>query len=192
MLVPTFTGSTTFRVPVPCTYDLELAAAKYFHAVRDGEVPLAFNFNGTIYYRGDDGRLQMSLVPWSCSAEYRLPLAIWHELIDHYFPTAAGSRCSTEHAATRCGARRRGAGADDRRLRGRAAGGARVSDALERLVDSLLYEGYALYPYTPGATKNATPTPFGIVYPPAYARRGDAPSTSCGSSACSRPDRGRR
>ena len=40
---------------------------------------------------------------------------------------------------------------------------------VEQLVDSLLYEGYALYPYTPGATKNATPTPFGIVYPPAYA-----------------------
>jgi hypothetical protein len=41
---------------------------------------------------------------------------------------------------------------------------------LNELVDTLLYEGYALYPYTPGATKNATPTPFGIVYPPAYAR----------------------
>jgi len=40
---------------------------------------------------------------------------------------------------------------------------------LERLIDSLLWEGYALYPYTPGATKNATPTPFGIVYPPRYA-----------------------
>ena len=40
---------------------------------------------------------------------------------------------------------------------------------LEELVTSLLYEGYALYPYTPGATKNATPTPFGIVYPPVYA-----------------------
>jgi hypothetical protein len=40
---------------------------------------------------------------------------------------------------------------------------------VNELVDSLLYEGYALYPYTPGATKNATPTPFGIVYPPAYA-----------------------
>jgi hypothetical protein len=40
---------------------------------------------------------------------------------------------------------------------------------LDELVDTLLYEGYALYPYTPGATKNATPTPFGIVYPPAYA-----------------------
>lgn len=42
---------------------------------------------------------------------------------------------------------------------------------LEELVQTLLYEGYALYPYTPGATKNATPTPFGIVYPPAYAER---------------------
>jgi hypothetical protein len=41
---------------------------------------------------------------------------------------------------------------------------------LERLIDSLLFEGYALYPYTPGATKNATPTPFGIVYPADYAR----------------------
>ena len=40
---------------------------------------------------------------------------------------------------------------------------------LDELVSSLLYEGYALYPYTPGAIKNATPTPFGIVYPPAYA-----------------------
>jgi hypothetical protein len=44
-----------------------------------------------------------------------------------------------------------------------------VIESLEELVSSLLYEGYALYPYTPAATKNATPTPFGIVYPPAYA-----------------------
>ena len=56
---------------------------------------------------------------------------------------------------------------------------------LEQLVDSLLYEGYALYPYTPEATKNATPTPFGIVYPPAYAgRMRGRPSTTRGSSAC--------
>ncbi len=45
---------------------------------------------------------------------------------------------------------------------------------LETLVESLLYEGYALYPYTPTATKNATPTPFGIVYPPAYAEESPA------------------
>ena len=44
-----------------------------------------------------------------------------------------------------------------------------LSEPLDQLVESLLWEGYALYPYTPGATKNATPTPFGIVYPPLYA-----------------------
>jgi hypothetical protein len=44
-----------------------------------------------------------------------------------------------------------------------------MTSRLDELVTSLLYEGYALYPYTPGATKNATPTPFGIVYPPRYA-----------------------
>jgi hypothetical protein len=44
-----------------------------------------------------------------------------------------------------------------------------MDERLARLVSSLLYEGYALYPYTPEATKNATPTPFGIVYPPVYA-----------------------
>ncbi len=49
-----------------------------------------------------------------------------------------------------------------------------MNEQLQALVSSLLYEGYALYPYTPGATKNATPTPFGIVYPPAYAKRNPA------------------
>ncbi len=46
-----------------------------------------------------------------------------------------------------------------------------MPDPLAALIDSLLWEGYALYPYTPGATKNATPTPFGIAYPPAYAEK---------------------
>jgi hypothetical protein len=39
----------------------------------------------------------------------------------------------------------------------------------EELIRTLLWEGYALYPYTRGTAKNATPTPFGIVYPPSYA-----------------------
>ena len=89
LLVPGFTGSTTIRAQVVCGYDHELAAAKYFHSLTDGEAPLAFNFNGTVYYREADGRLQMSLVPWSCSAEFRMPVAVWRELIDHYYPSSA-------------------------------------------------------------------------------------------------------
>jgi hypothetical protein len=85
-LVPAFTGSTTFRVAVPVSFDMEVASAKYLHGLPDGEVPLAFNFNGTVHYRGDDGRVQVSLVPWSCSAEFRLPVSVWRELIEHYYP----------------------------------------------------------------------------------------------------------
>jgi hypothetical protein len=86
-VVPSFTGATTFRVGVPCSFDLDVACAKYFNAVQDGEVPLAFNFNGTIHYRGDDGRLQLSLVPWSCSAEFRFPVAVWREAMDRAYPS---------------------------------------------------------------------------------------------------------
>jgi len=89
LLVPAFTGSTTFRAPVLCTYDHEVAAAKYFDGLNEGDVPLAFNFNGTVYYRDEDGRLQMSLVPWSCSTEFRMPVSVWRELIEHYYPRTA-------------------------------------------------------------------------------------------------------
>ena len=89
-VVPAFTGSTTFEC-CACSFDLEVAAAKYFYWLADGEVPMAFNFNGTVHYRGDDGRLQMSLVPWTCSAEFRFPVAIWRELMEHYYPAPAGS-----------------------------------------------------------------------------------------------------
>jgi hypothetical protein len=86
-VVPAFTGSTTFRIGVPCTFDLEVAGAKYFNAVAGGEVPLAFNFNGTIHYRDDDGRLKVSLVPWSCSAEFRLPVSVWRAAMDDCYPS---------------------------------------------------------------------------------------------------------
>ena len=48
------------------SYDLELAAAKYLYSLPDGEVPLPFNFTGTIFYRGEDGRMQIGKVPWDC------------------------------------------------------------------------------------------------------------------------------
>ena len=50
---PSFTGATSFALDVPCTYDLEVAATKYFYSLPDGEVPLTFHFNGTVLYRGE-------------------------------------------------------------------------------------------------------------------------------------------
>jgi hypothetical protein len=86
VLVPAFTGATTVAVPIACSYDLELAAAKYLHSLPDGEAPLAMHFNGTIYYPGDHGGLQMVLVPWTKSIDFRMPVSVWRETIEHYYP----------------------------------------------------------------------------------------------------------
>jgi len=86
VLVPAFTGSTTVSVPISCSYDLELAAAKYLHSLPGGEAPLALHFNGTIYYPGDHGALQMVLVPWNKSTDYRMPVSVWRETVEHYYP----------------------------------------------------------------------------------------------------------
>lgn len=86
VLVPAFTGTTTVTVPIACHYDLELAAAKYLHSLPDDEAPLALHFNGMIYYPTDDGGLQMVLIPWSKSIDFRMPVSVWRETIEHYYP----------------------------------------------------------------------------------------------------------
>jgi hypothetical protein len=86
VLVPAFTGSTTVTTPLPCTCDLELATTRYLNALPDGFAPLGVHFNGTIYYPDEHGGLQMVLVPWSKSIDYRLPVSVWRETVAHYYP----------------------------------------------------------------------------------------------------------
>ncbi len=90
--VPRFSGSTVVDMPVTCTYDLEVAAAKYFHALEDGEVPLEFLFSGTVFYTGEGGMLQTARISWEKEAEFRLPVRVWKEMMDHYFPNSAWIR----------------------------------------------------------------------------------------------------
>ena len=85
-LVPSFTESTEFTIDVPCTYDLEVAASKYFYSLPDGEVPLTLHFNGTVLYAGEHERLQVVLVPWSCSARWRMPVSVWRQTIANHYP----------------------------------------------------------------------------------------------------------
>jgi hypothetical protein len=90
--VPRFSGSTVVDMPVTCTYDLEVVSAKYFHALQDGEVPLEFLFSGTVFYAGEGGRLQTARISWEKEAEFRLPVRLWKEMIDQYFPNSAWIR----------------------------------------------------------------------------------------------------
>jgi hypothetical protein len=103
VVVPAFTGTTTVTVPIACHYDLELAAAKYLHAIPDGEAPLALHFNGMVYYPGEDGGLQIVLLPWSNSIGFRMPMRVWRETIEHYYPGTAwiGLRTETLEALQR-------------------------------------------------------------------------------------------
>ena len=95
-LVPGFTGATTFGIDVPCTYDLEVAAAKYFYALPDGEVPLHFLFNGMVLYAGEHDRLQVRPVPWSCSAAFKLPVDTWRAMMAVYYPGGGWVRLEAE------------------------------------------------------------------------------------------------
>ena len=93
-VVPAFTGSAQFTMEISCTYDLEVAAAKYLYALADGEVPLSFHFSGTVFYRGPDGRLQVTPVPWTSTARFGMPIAAWRAMIAAHYPGGGWIRLS--------------------------------------------------------------------------------------------------
>jgi hypothetical protein len=96
LVVPPFTEATEVDLLVPCTYDLDVTAAKYLGALRDGDVPLEFLFSGSVFYAGPDGRLQTARLSWDLEAEYRLPVAVWRATMDAHFPGSAWLRLDRE------------------------------------------------------------------------------------------------
>jgi hypothetical protein len=94
-MIPGFRGEATVDLPVPCTYDLEVAAAKYFHALEGDAIPTLFLFSGTVFARGDGG-LRVQPVPWDREAPFRLPVAVWRGMMDNYFPGSGWLRLRRE------------------------------------------------------------------------------------------------
>lgn len=80
-----FAGACEIDMPVELSYDLEVAAGKYLHALRDGTVPLLFLFSGTVFHQTTRG-LQIEQIPWDREAQYDLPVALWTAAIDTHFP----------------------------------------------------------------------------------------------------------
>jgi Family of unknown function (DUF6084) len=87
--VPPFDGDTQVELLVPCTFDFNVAATKYFYGLDAGEVPVDLLFSGTIFFAGADDQLQMTRIPWTKEARYRLPVAVWKEMMDLYYPNHA-------------------------------------------------------------------------------------------------------
>ncbi len=94
-MVPGFTSLTEVDLPVPCTYDLEVASARYLRGLDDGVVPLVLLFSGTVFLDHGDG-FSVELIPWSCEAAYRMPVSVWQDMVDFHFPGSAWLRCTRE------------------------------------------------------------------------------------------------
>jgi Family of unknown function (DUF6084) len=92
LVVPPFTGTTVVDLDVPCTYDFEVAATRYFDALPDGDVPLELVFSGALFYVNAAGLLQTVRISWDVEAEYRLPVRIWKETMERHFRGTAWLR----------------------------------------------------------------------------------------------------
>jgi hypothetical protein len=84
-----FTGDTLVELPVPCSYDFNIAVTKLFDALEQGEIPLSLLFSGTVFHEGDDGGLQVAQVPWDREAAFRLPVLVWKAMMERYYPNSA-------------------------------------------------------------------------------------------------------
>ncbi len=101
-----FAGTTEAVLSVPCTFDLNVSATKYFHGLAGGEVPLLFLFSGTVFYAAEDGRLQVQQVSWEKECAYRMPVSVWQELMDHHYPNSAWVPLARETFERLCAYRR--------------------------------------------------------------------------------------
>jgi len=90
-MVQGFTTITEVDLAMPCTYDFEVTWSKYLHALRDDTVPVVFLFSGTVFTRGVNG-FGVEQVPWDREARYEIPVSVWRDMIDHYFPNSGWLR----------------------------------------------------------------------------------------------------
>ena len=88
-VVPQFTGATTVDLHVPCTFDFSVATTKYFNGLTDGDIPILLMFSGTVFYADPEGGLKVAPISWEKETKFRMPLAVWKDMMDHYYPNSA-------------------------------------------------------------------------------------------------------
>jgi hypothetical protein len=89
IVVPSFHGTTVSDLPVPCTFDFNIAATKYFDGLTDGEVPICLQFSGTVFYANTEGELQVAPISWDKETRFKLPVKVWRDMMDSYYPNSA-------------------------------------------------------------------------------------------------------
>lgn len=90
-VVPGFTGAGEFTMYLECTYDFDVSASRYLHALSGGNLPLQFLFSGTLFSKGTAG-FSVQQVPWDCDDDYAMPVQVWRDLITRHYPDAGWLR----------------------------------------------------------------------------------------------------
>jgi Family of unknown function (DUF6084) len=88
LVVPSFEGTTLVDLPVPCTFDFNVAATKYFDGLSEGEIPVCLQFSGTVFYATSESGLQVAPISWDKEARFKLPVKLWREAMDIYYPNS--------------------------------------------------------------------------------------------------------
>ncbi|GAA4996048.1 DUF6084 family protein [Uniformispora flossi] len=84
LMVPSFTGETDIDMPVPCTYDMDIASTRYLRALEVGDASLLLLFSGTVF-SGPAG-FQVAPVGWDQEARVRMPVKVWRDMMEQHFP----------------------------------------------------------------------------------------------------------
>ena len=86
---------------MPCTFDFNVAATKYFDGLTDGDVPVCLQFSGTVFYASAEGGLQVAPISWDKEARFKLPVKVWRDMMASYYPNSAWL-CLQKDAFDRC------------------------------------------------------------------------------------------
>ena len=87
LVIPAFTGDrTTAEMNVPCTFDFNVAATKYFDGLGSGDIPLLMLFSGTVFYAAEGSGLQVAPISWELETQFRLSVDVWKDMMAKYYP----------------------------------------------------------------------------------------------------------
>jgi hypothetical protein len=93
--VPGFADSTAIDVPVTCTYDFDVTATRFLHALGGGDIPLRFLFSGAIFRACGSG-FSTERISWSSECAYRMPAALWRDALQACYGDDALMRVKSE------------------------------------------------------------------------------------------------
>lgn len=90
--VPPFQGETVVDVLVPCSFDFNVGATKYFYGLDDGLVPVCIMFSGMVFYARGNESLQVAPISWDKESRFSMPVSIWRDMMDAFYPNSAWLR----------------------------------------------------------------------------------------------------